>query len=161
MRCVRFVFDGPVPDAAYLPQTQTPDGAPRLVSISLRDGRERLDAAPDVRSSRINPALNWEVLELAAAPINRPIVTCLSTLQGDPGYLMTVASDLTSQGHIVLWDPSPEPEPLLQLKRIDVADELLVVNRGGIVTPVQEAEAEYAQRQGRRVRWLEYLQSLT
>lgn len=43
----------------------------------------------------------------------------------------------------------------LHLRKIDLADEVLVVNVGGYVGASTHAEIEYARRQGKPVRWLE------
>lgn len=48
-------------------------------------------------------------------------------------------------------------ERLAELHRhkIDLADEVLVINVGGYVGESTRAEVEYARQQGKRVRWLE------
>ncbi len=43
----------------------------------------------------------------------------------------------------------------LHLRKIDLADEILVVNVGGYVGESTRQEIAYARRQGKRVRWLE------
>ncbi|GGL80756.1 hypothetical protein GCM10010840_18240 [Deinococcus aerolatus] len=43
----------------------------------------------------------------------------------------------------------------LHRRKIDLADEILVINVGGYVGERTRAEIEYARAQGKRVRWLE------
>jgi hypothetical protein len=43
----------------------------------------------------------------------------------------------------------------LHLRKIDLADEILVVNVGGYIGQSVRREIAYARQQGKRVRWLE------
>lgn len=43
----------------------------------------------------------------------------------------------------------------LHRRKIDLADEILVINVGGDVGETTRSEVEYARAQGKRVRWLE------
>ena len=43
----------------------------------------------------------------------------------------------------------------LHRHKIDLADEVLILNVGGYIGPSTTAECDYAERQGKRVRWLE------
>jgi|SRR5215469_18033128 len=43
----------------------------------------------------------------------------------------------------------------LHLRKIDLADEILVLNVGGYIGQSARREIAYARRQGKRVRWLE------
>jgi len=44
---------------------------------------------------------------------------------------------------------------ILHLFKIDMADEILVLNVGGYVGEATGREIEYARRLGKRIRWLE------
>ncbi len=61
------------------------------------------------------------------------------------------------QGDVVL-EVLPEVKSRLDelhLRKIDLADEILVLNVGGYIGHSTRREIAYARRQGKRVRWLE------
>lgn len=43
----------------------------------------------------------------------------------------------------------------LHFRKIDLADEILIINVGGYVGESTRSEIEYAQQQGKSIRWLE------
>ena len=96
----------------------------------------------------------------------RPLVVCLcgSTRFVD-AYMEAYASE-TDAGRIVLsvgrfkpvhgWDDAKKAKlDALHLRKIDLADEILVLNVGGYIGDSTRREIDYAQTHGKNVRWLE------
>ena len=81
--------------------------------------------------------------------------------------MMEIAEKLAREGECVLtpvymvtkdYEISEEEVKRLKLeqfKRIELADEVLVVNVDGYVGESTMAEIEFAERNGKRVRWME------
>jgi len=68
-----------------------------------------------------------------------------------------VASDEEHFGHMTPADKDALKARLdeLHLRKIDLADEVLILNCGGYVGPSTAREWAYAQAHGKRVRWWE------
>jgi len=83
-------------------------------------------------------------------PDAMPRIICLC---GEDVFEYTNASiRLMREGHIVL---SPGGSDELHLRKIDLADEILVINPGGYIGESTRREIEYAERIGKPVRSLE------
>lgn len=88
---------------------------------------------------------------------NQPEIVCLCGSMRFAEQLRTVARELTLEGTIVLAPSELDPEVAashrdllseLHLRRIDLADRVLVVNPGGHVGVSTEREIAYARRAG-------------
>lgn len=106
-------------------------------------------------------------------PINatRPTIVCLCGSTKFPDAFREATLVESMAGRIVLSvsgfmhsDPShaaritPEVKARfdeLHRRKIDLADEILVLNVGGYIGESTRGEIEYAEQQGKRVRWLE------
>ena len=107
--------------------------------------------------------------------LERPIIVCLcgstrffdtfsklnleETLAGK--IVLSIATDRSSENKIFeslnAVDFELQKEKLAQLHfcKIDLADEILVVNVGGYVGESTTREVQYAQTLGKKIRWLE------
>ncbi|CAM3954475.1 hypothetical protein [Deinococcus marmoris] len=106
---------------------------------------------------------------------DRPVIVCLcgsvrflkefdaaslaETLAGR--MVLSVGSHLRSDAEIFTGLTGEEKQAALERlaelhhRKIDLADEILVVNVGGYVGETTQTEIEYARGQGKRIRWLE------
>src|SRR6266568_2334535 len=102
----------------------------------------------------------------------KPIVVCLcgSTRFGEAYQEMNLRETLA--GNIVLsigintksdadlikagWKIDKEALDTLHLHKIDLADEVFILNVDGYIGESTRREVDYAIRQGKRIRWLEY-----
>lgn len=65
-------------------------------------------------------------------------------------------SDLMRHGETVGITPDQKEHlDFLHLRKIDLADEVLILNVGGYIGESTRRELEYAQRHGKRIRFLE------
>lgn len=103
----------------------------------------------------------------ATAP--RPIIVCLcgstrflqafqeanlrETIAGR--IVLSIGCDTKSDQDLALGPIDKTALDLLHLFKIDLADEILVLNVGGYVGESTRREVDYAQMLGRRIRWLE------
>ena len=97
----------------------------------------------------------------------RPVVVCLCGSTKFREAFQGVNQQETLAGKIVLapgcfqgdgFDWSSEVKQRLDelhLRKIDLADEILVINVGGYIGQSTRWEIAYARQQGKRVRWLE------
>jgi hypothetical protein len=127
-----------------------------LDKISIGDSMERFSMSRKVR---------WRMNEFQQG---KPVVVCLcgSTRFGE--MFRYVNQRETLAGKIVLAPSCFQGDVVLEvlpgvkrrldelhLQKIDLADEILVVNVGGYVGESTRREIAYARQQGKRVRWLE------
>ncbi len=105
--------------------------------------------------------------------LERPIIVCLcgstrfsqafheanlrETLAGK--IVLSIGCDFKSDTDLLLADELTVEDKQrldeLHLRKIDLADEVLILNVGGYVGESTANEAYYAASQGKRVRWLE------
>lgn len=90
---------------------------------------------------------------------------------------MNAQRDLTLQGNIVIsvgvfghsrdkqvWEKMDEPEKVKEMlddihkRKIDMADEIFVINVGGYIGESTRSEIEYAKAHGKTVKYLEEMQ---
>lgn len=73
--------------------------------------------------------------------------------------VLSIGCDTKSDADLVASGELPEKAKAkldeLHLKKIDLADEILVLNVGGYLGESTQAEIEHARAMGKRVRWLE------
>lgn len=75
--------------------------------------------------------------------------------------VLSVGSHLRSDAELLTGLTGAERQAALERlaelhrRKIDLADEILVINVGGDVGETTRSEMEYARAQGKRVRWLE------
>ena len=114
-----------------------------------------------------------ETLELLSLADDRPKIICLC---GSSRFCCEIAVkkwELEKQGHIAIGmhllpagysdipDHLAEAEGVSQvldqvhLRKIDIADEVLVINKGGYIGERTRIEIEYAKAQGKPVEYLE------
>ena len=103
------------------------------------------------------------------APIKEPTVVCLCGSVRFSPVFQEVAFREALAGHIVLTVECEVVDGVvrdldlgarllfdnLHRRKIDLADEVLVINVGGYVGSSTRSEIEYAERLGKPVRWLE------
>ncbi len=103
------------------------------------------------------------------AATTRPCIVCLcgstrflqafqeaslrETLAGK--IVLSVGCDTKSDQDLALGPIDKTALDLLHLFKIDLADEILVLNVGGYVGQSTRREIDYARMQGTRIRWLE------
>ena len=101
--------------------------------------------------------------------MQRPVIVCLcgstrfleafrvanlqETLAGN--IVLTIGCDFKSDDALGLSFEDKQRVDELHLRKIDLADEILVLNVGGYVGQSTAREIAYACEQGKRVRWLE------
>jgi len=99
----------------------------------------------------------------------RPVIVCLcgstrfaeafrqanlcETLKGK--IVLTIGCDFKSDEALGLSKATKQRLDELHLRKIDLADEILVLNVGGYIGQSTRQEIGYARRLGKRVRWLE------
>ena|SRR5450755_1630890 len=109
-----------------------------------------------------------DLLTLKAAAM-RPLIVCLcgstrfmeafqeanlcETLVGN--IVLSIGCDTKSDQDLGLGPVNKTALDLLHLFKIDLANEILVLNVGGYIGESTRREIEYAQKLGKRVRWLE------
>lgn len=76
------------------------------------------------------------------------IVLSIATVPGGDAALFAEFSDEERARAVDMLDE-------LHLYKIDLADEVLILNVGGYIGPSTVREPAYAQRQGKRIRFLE------
>lgn len=121
------------------------------------------------------PGLSMRMRETAISlhqRINdRPRVVCIcgstrfAERMNEVAITETLAGRIVVRPEVVAYDGNKDPQKInpeqkaaldeLHKRKIDVADEILVVNVGGYVGPSTRGEIEYARKQGKPVRWLE------
>jgi hypothetical protein len=69
--------------------------------------------------------------------------------------VLSIGCDTKSDHDLALGPVDKTALDLLHLFKIDLADEILVLNVGGYVGESTRREIDYARMQGKRVRWLE------
>lgn len=75
--------------------------------------------------------------------------------------VLTIGCNLHSAPELIADMPPKTVERIkrqldeLHLRKIDLADEILVLNVGGYIGESTRCEIAYAQGQGKRIRWLE------
>lgn len=129
------------------------------------------EAAEALRGHR--PGLSrrmWQTATLLHQRVkNRPRVVCICGSTRFAERMNEVAIAETLAGHIVVrpevvtynsnLDPqkvNPEQKAALDelhKRKIDLADEIIVVNVDGYVGPFTRGEIEYARQQGKPIRW--------
>lgn len=83
----------------------------------------------------------------------------LETLAGN--IVLTIGCDMRSDAHLFAHHTPAQLDEIkvrldtLHLQKIDLADEILVLNVGGYIGTSTQNEIAYAQRTGKRVRYLE------
>lgn len=102
--------------------------------------------------------------------MNNPTIVCLCGSTKFKQQFIDANFQETMAGKIVLtvgwfghadgqiYTPTPEEKAELDelhLRKIDLADEVLVINVDGYVGQSTRREFEYAYRQGKKIRWLE------
>jgi hypothetical protein len=108
-------------------------------------------------------------LLMRKATTAQPIVVCLcgstrfmqafqnanlrETLAGK--IVLSIGCDTKSDQDLALGPVDKTALGLLHLFKIDLADEILVLNVGGYVGESTQIEIDYARMQGKRIRWLE------
>lgn len=107
--------------------------------------------------------------------MTRPTIVCLcgstrfgtayqlanleETLAGK--IVLTVGCDMKSDGDLFANKSPSELEEIktkldwLHFRKIDLADEILILNVGGYIGESTRRERDYAQEQGKKIRWLE------
>ena len=73
------------------------------------------------------------------------------------GHIVLAAGVMVHAGDEPIRDEGPVKQMLdeLHLRKIDLADEVLVLNVGGYIGDSTRREVAYAQERGKLVRWLE------
>lgn len=103
------------------------------------------------------------------ATADRPTIVCLcgSTRFGDAyreanlretlagRIVLTIGCDTKSDAMLSLGSGVKAQLDELHLRKIDLADEILVLNSGGYLGASTMREIAYAQQLGKRIRWLE------
>lgn len=112
---------------------------------------------------------NWQkaLREIFKVP-NTPTIVCLCGSTKFKEDFLQASKDFTKRGYIVLsvgWfshaeDDKPteeEKEALDELhkRKIDLADQIYVLNRGGYIGDSTRSEVVYAMKTGKPVGWLE------
>lgn len=107
--------------------------------------------------------------------MTRPTIVCLcgSTRFGEAyqqanleetlagRIVLTVGCDTKSDGDLFANKSPGELEEIkaqldwLHFRKIDLADEVLILNVGGYIGESTRRERDYAQKQGKKIRWLE------
>lgn len=98
--------------------------------------------------------------------MDRPIIVCLCGSTRFVDAFMEAYANETDAGKIVLsvgrfkpvhgWDPEKKAKlDELHLRKIDLADEVLILNVGGYIGSSTRKELEYAQKAGKTVRYLQ------
>ena len=81
------------------------------------------------------------------------------TLAGN--IVLTIGCDMRSDGELFIGKPAVELEQIkkrldvLHLHKIDLADEVLILNVGGYIGDSTRRELDYAVSQGKAIRYLE------
>ena len=108
--------------------------------------------------------------------MDRPRIVCLCGSTRFTEAMLVKQWELTKQGYVVLswcalpsWYFSGEDKTHIgdqegvkeivdegHLRKIDLADEVMILNVGGYIGESTEREIEYARSTGKRVRFLEY-----
>jgi hypothetical protein len=110
-------------------------------------------------------------LLLCKASARKPTIVCLcgstrfmqafqdanlrETLAGK--IVLSIGCDTKNDQDLALGPVDKTALDLLHLFKIDLADEILVLNVGGYMGESTQREIEYARMLGKRVRWLEPL----
>lgn len=104
---------------------------------------------------------------MTATPIGKPTVVCLCGSTRFRAEYSQAFYDEEHAGRIVLSVPCYKDDPCcksaedhakldrLHIAKIDLADEILVINARGYLGDSTRAEIAYARREGKRVRFLE------
>lgn len=69
--------------------------------------------------------------------------------------VLTVGCDFKSDDELELDAPMKRALDELHKRKIDISDEILILNVDGYIGESTRGEIEYAQSQGKRLRWLE------
>jgi hypothetical protein len=120
-----------------------------------------MESAPSASSNNVRKAI---------APL--PTIVCLcgstrfseafreanleETLAGK--IVLSIGCDFKSDQGLGLTDTDKEKLDLLHLRKIDLADEVLILNVGGYIGKSTRKELDYALTNNKRVRYLEALQ---
>ena len=75
------------------------------------------------------------------------------TLKGK--IVLSIGCDFKSDDALGLTEDDKKRMDELHLKKIDLADEVLILNVGGYIGESTRRELEYAKRNGKRIRFLE------
>ena len=113
--------------------------------------------------------ITLQTLFTLKAAATRPCIVCLcgstrflsafqeanlrETLAGK--IVLSIGCDTKSDQDLALGPIDKTALDLLHLFKIDLADEILVLNVGGYVGQSTRREIDYARMQGKRIRWLE------
>lgn len=100
---------------------------------------------------------------------NRPKVVCIcgstrfAERMNEIAIAETLADCIVVRPEVVTYDSSLDPQKVnpeqktaldeLHKRKIDLADEIIVVNVNGYVGPSTRGEIEYARQQGKPIRW--------
>lgn len=109
---------------------------------------------------------------MKVAAIPRVVCLCGSTRFMDAFHEAnrreTLAGHIVLTVEVVTYDRGSDPQLVdtatkemldeLHLRKIDLADEVLVLNVGGYIGKSTRREVTYARQEGKHVRWLEQLE---
>jgi RNA polymerase subunit RPABC4/transcription elongation factor Spt4 len=148
-------------------------GSHRLVSLIEIDAQDIVDRIDELQAE--NAALRAEIAQARAWSADMPTVVCLcgstrffeefrranfeETLAGR--IVLTIGCDTKADGDLFTEKTPEELESLkyqldwLHKRKIDIADEVLILNKGGYIGTSTRSELEYARQHSKRVRWLE------
>ena len=130
-------------------------------------GRSNDSRPPCATVAEESPTKSPNTARDAIAP--RPTVVCLCgstrfseafrkanfqlTLEGK--IVLSIGCDTRSDDGLGLTDADKEKLDSLHLRKIDLADEVLILNVGGYIGSSTRRELDYSIRQGKRVSYLE------
>lgn len=137
-------------------------GAPEAVAALAEARRDLARIAERLAGVRMPSAVG-------GVSASRPVVVCLcgstrfteawraanlsETLAGR--IVLTVGCDTKSDADLALDDATKARLDELHKRKIDIADEVLILNVGGYIGDSTRSELAYAEAAGKRVRWLE------
>ena len=146
----------------------------QAIRLALKTLAEGVVPWADMEEKRAQDKLNVidsALLDVEAAILwKRPRIVCLCGSTKFKQQFIEANFRETMAGAIVLtvgwfghtdaevYTPSDEEKyqlDELHKRKIDLADEILVINVGGYVGPSTRSEIEYARRVGKKIRWLE------
>jgi hypothetical protein len=127
-----------------------------------------------VGAPRLLDALTATQAALAEAQREREALPTIVCLCGSTRFMdafheanrrLSLEGKIVLTVEIVTYDGAADPQRAdpdqkrrldeLHLRKIDLADEVLVLNVGGYVGPSTQAEIDYARAKGKTIRWLE------
>lgn len=156
-------------------EKQYKENLDKLIGM-LKDGEElpRIEVAYGGIKEKDEYSISKFAFRVVPPKKKTPSIICISGSSRFIGYVFIKKWELEKQGHVVLtmtllpsWYPNVHPDHQAEhegvskvldevhLRKIDLADELLVMNINGYIGESTKKEIEYAKMKGKTITYLE------